>query len=303
MRGITLKLCAAFVVFAGCATDAAEPTEPSDEPVGTPSPYWATNSITEEAGSTHLWIVDRAVDVLGAHLDNAAASRARARLTNATCKTRWQRGLYDADYRHQYNGGWFDLTPTSSTATIAASGASWASHFYDPDTGLNYEGDKSPTAKTEALAHLAAAKKRLGANNVYDGCYELGLALHFFTDLTQPMHASNYTATDWPLRLHTNVEEYAIELQTGSAPSTWSVPSGTTAAFIDAAGHRSKNQWPTTKAAIAAAYGARCGNFDSYWTDHPDCWEHDATVDARLVTAMAGAITDTASFLVSAQLP
>ena len=70
-------------------------------------------------------------------------------MTNAACKTRWQQGLYDADYRKQYNGGWFDLSPSSSTATIAASGATWQAHFYDPDTGKNYKGNTSPTAKTE----------------------------------------------------------------------------------------------------------------------------------------------------------
>src|SRR6266496_1014716 len=161
MRGIASTLYLGLAVAtAACISDPSS-DEPSDSDPGAPSPYWAANSITDEVASSHLWIVDRAGDVLGAHLDIPAASRARARLTDATCKTRWQQGLYDADYRHQYNGGWFDLTPTSSTSMILASGATWASHFYDPDTGKNYQGDTSPTAKTEATSHISAAKKKL----------------------------------------------------------------------------------------------------------------------------------------------
>jgi len=298
-RAVALS-CALISSLAACAEDAPPDTTPTS---GDKTPYWATNSVADEAGSTHLWIVDRALDALARRPDLPDAVTARARLTSPACTTRWRQGLYDADYRHQYNGGWFDLSPTSSTATIAASGATWQSHFYDPDTGKNYKGNTSPTAKTESIAHLANAKALLAANNVTDGCYELGLALHFMTDLTQPMHASNYTATDYPIHLHTNVEEYAIGLQTGAGNTSWSgPPAEALATFIDDAGHRSKNRWPALKATIAAAYGARCSPFSSYWFDHTDCWQNDASVNASIVDAMNAAIGDTASFLVIAQI-
>src|SRR6478609_2261653 len=146
-----------LTIFAGCAIDAQPDMQPDTDSVDidNPTPYWAVNSVTDEAGSTHLWIVDRATDVLGQHSEG---TRARSWLLNATCKSRWQQGLYDADYRHEYNGGRFDLTPSSSTITIGLSGATWAPHFYDPDSGQNYKGQTSPTAKTEALAHAANAK-------------------------------------------------------------------------------------------------------------------------------------------------
>ena len=301
MRETTSGLCLAIALTAGAASCTTD--EPANDDGDVENVAWATNSVADEAGSTHLWIVDRAADVLGAHLDVAGAAKARAWLTNTSCKARWQQGLYDADYKAKYNGGLFDISPTSSTATVIASGATWAAHFYDPDTGKNYQGDTSPTAKTEATAHLSTAKKKLSGGDVYNGCYELGLALHFFTDLTQPMHASNYTAKDFPVELHTNVENDALGLQTGGAPSGFVAPSGKLATFIDAAGHRSKNQWPALKSAIAAAYGARCGNFYTYVQDHPECWEGDATVNADLVASMAGATNDTAAFLALAQLP
>lgn len=289
-------------LLAACAVDGSQ-AEPDSVEIDDPTPYWAINTIADEAGSTHLWIVDRAADVLGVHTDIAAASRARNWLLNATCKPRWQRGLYDADYRAKYNGGWFDLTPTSSTAAIAASGATWASHFYDPDTGKNYKGETKPTAKTEALRHSSNAKTFLAKADLYNGCYELGLALHFFTDLMQPMHTSNYTATSTPTSLHSHIEEYAIELQTAGVPTGWTAPSGTTSQFIDAAARRSKAQWPPTKSAIAAVYGVRCWPFSTYLMDHPECWQNDATVDGYIRASMVTAANDTASFLVSIQLP
>lgn len=290
-------------LVAGCAVDAPTDTDATDDgfDIADGTPYWAVNSTADEAGSTHLWIVDRAADVLGQHSEG---TRARSWLLNTTCKPRWQQGLYDADYRAKYNGGLFDLTPTSSTAAIALSGATWASHFYDPDTGKNYKGQTSPTAKTEAIAHSTNAKGLLGKGDLYNGCYELGLALHFFTDLTQPMHASNYTATNLPTSLHSHIEEYALNLQTFGAPTGWTAPSGTTSAFIDTAGRRSKALWSPLKTAIANAYPVRCWwPFSTYIMDHTECWQGDATVDAKIRASMASAINDTASFLVSVQLP
>jgi hypothetical protein len=67
-------------LVAACAVDAPptitvddSPAPGVDEPSGDdgadatePTPiYWATNGVADEAGSTHLWIVDRAGDVLG----------------------------------------------------------------------------------------------------------------------------------------------------------------------------------------------------------------------------------------------
>ena len=180
------------------------------------------------------------------------------------------------------------------------SGATWASHFYDPDTGKNYKGQKSPTAYDQALAHLGNARAELASNRA-GACYELGLSLHYFTDLTQPMHASNYTAKDWPLELHSDFESYAMAQQARFAVTTWAGPTaGDASAQLLAAAHASKPHWPTLKAAITAAYAARgCGKFSSYWTDHTSCWTGDATVDAELANELAAAQTATASYLFS----
>src|SRR5262249_30468065 len=159
-----------------------------------------------------------------------------------------------------FNAAGSDLSlPTGDTPTdveaaegdfeVAASHASWMSHFYDPDSGKNYEGlAKSSDLSDDAIQHpiFTAIKANVEVNGRVRteargtalcgvgrakalpaeknhpaphatepkdlrlrGCYELGLALHYFTDITQPMHAANFAATDRPRLLHSNWEGWA----------------------------------------------------------------------------------------------
>ena len=50
-------------------------------------------------------------------------------------------------------------------------------------------------------------------------CYDLGLALHYLTDITQPMHASTFDAFKEPIMLHAVFEEYVPTIQ-GQFPVT-----------------------------------------------------------------------------------
>ncbi|MFL6258687.1 MAG: hypothetical protein ACJ76Y_03145 [Thermoanaerobaculia bacterium] len=88
----------------------------------------------------------------------------------------------------------------------------FTSHFYDPDTEWNllsvvpplYIKEKDPSAKTEALRFFnLSLAHRYDPNRPVDNTYPvpkdndpagyyLGLALHYLTDLGQPMHAANY---------------------------------------------------------------------------------------------------------------
>lgn len=81
------------LAFAGCSAPAAEGT---DE-LASNAQAWDTQSVTDEAQSTHLWIVDRAVDILAGRSE-AASKKAVRLLQNATCATNWRQGLYDADF-------------------------------------------------------------------------------------------------------------------------------------------------------------------------------------------------------------
>jgi hypothetical protein len=74
------------------------------------------------------------------------------------------------------------------------SGILFSSHFYDPDTGRNYLGFPFGTALTEAERRFreAASLALNSGGATYDAGFALGLALHYLTDLTQPMHAANF---------------------------------------------------------------------------------------------------------------
>lgn len=275
---------------------------PSTPPPGVRQADWDAESVDDETRSTHLWLVNRALDLLAARGD-AQSQAAVALLDAGDCKRSWHQGLADADFKAKYNGGLFDVPVGASTTELLLSGATWASHFYDPDTGRNYKGQTSPTAYDQALAHLGNARSQL-AGNRGGACYELGLSLHYFTDLTQPMHSSNYTARDWPLELHTDFESYAMAQQARFVTGSWSGPtSGDAAAQLLAAAHASKPRWPTLKTAIVNAYAARgCGRFSSYWTDHTGCWEGDAAVDAAMGGDLVAAEQATAGYLYAIDL-
>ncbi|MGZ3407191.1 MAG: hypothetical protein ACXVAN_12150 [Polyangia bacterium] len=275
----------------------------ASRPDGTRQADWDDESVDDETRSTHLWIVDRALGLLAGRTDLPQAAAAITLLDAADCRPSWHQGLADADFKGAYNGGAFDVPVGGSTTLLVLSGATWASHFYDPDSGLNYKGQKTPTAYDQALAHLANARAQLAKNRA-NACYELGLSLHYFTDLTQPMHASNYTAKDWPIELHSDYETYGMAQQARFAASSWSGPtSGDASAQLLAAAHASKPRWPTLKSAIAAAYAARgCGKLSSYWTDHTSCWTGDAGVDVQLAAELVASQNATANYLYAIDL-
>ena len=270
----------------GCA-NAGDEEMTSQTGMSPGTPYWASGSSTNEGKSTHLFIVNRAVAILGNHTSLPRASRAFARMNDPACRTRWQLGLDDADHKLSYNN-WY----------------TWKSHFYDPSTGTNYLGGTSPVAYDEGLSHLATARSRLAANDMYKGCYELGLALHYATDLTQPMHAANYAATDWPLNLHSHLEDRAVDVQSLYVASDWTAaPTGTVGAVLLDTAWASNEMWPDLWNAIADAYAARCEDIDSYTLDHTSCWSGDAGVDASIGVALRAAEVATARFIYAADVP
>jgi len=107
---------------------------------------------------------------------------------NATFRGAAFRGLREAD----------DRSPWSDN--------NWSSHFYNPENGTNYAGSKEKTALSEGRRYFGLSQHvgqriyRFTQDGVPPGDilykhagYFLGLSLHFLTDLTQPMHAANFT--------------------------------------------------------------------------------------------------------------
>jgi len=98
------------------------------------------------------------------------------------------------------------------------SGPFYASHYYDPDTGCSFGqvlgicfetsglfGFFGMNAKSEGtkrmdnavslgkdIAFKVAAGDTVAKGDFYDCGFQLGLGLHYLTDLVQPMHAANF---------------------------------------------------------------------------------------------------------------
>lgn len=292
----------AAVTACAAQSDDANPTSPDEQ-----ASAWDAESATNEAESTHLWIVNHAIGVLAKHTDDPVAARMSALLDDATCRASWQQGLLDADFKAAYNNGRHDMPTHPSDAQVALAGATWESHFYDPDTGRNYKGAVAPTARTEAKLHLDRAIEGNVADRDPDGCYELGLALHYYTDLTQPMHASNFTALDRPSKLHSNLEGYSLEIQDRYPLSDWSgAPSGTLDDFVLQTARDSKPLFKEGVDVIVSAYAEyrgwhiiTCSNLDYlHWRlDERYCWEGNPRVDAIVGKSLLSAQDHTAKFL------
>jgi hypothetical protein len=278
---------------------------PKDEGVASAESAWEAQTVHNEASNTHLWIVERALDILAKHKRHEKAAAALARLDDLGCRANWTQGLFDADYKHEYNGGRFNLGMAPTLIEIAASGATWKSHFFDPDTRLNWKGEREPTAFTETLAHVEAARFffhhpdlfPLGLNKA-PACYEIGLALHFLTDLTQPMHAANFTAVDLPRGLHSHVEEFAMEIQSDFVLDDWTAaPRLEIEPFVLAVARESKAQWEPLRAAIDAATERSCQTGLETQLDSTACWQGSSTVEAQVGKSLRAAQNATAQFL------
>lgn len=155
--------------------------------------------------NTHLWVVNRALDLLAKSTDPVAVAAA-ARMRTSTCRTQWEGGLWDAD-----------------DGTLAEQGGARGSHFYN-GAGRDFEGEPtkvvtyrlgtdeqigSGNARTNAASRMA----KVGTISTADECYQFGLALHYLTDMTQPMHASSFSALGSPFSLHPAFEDYVGNVQ------------------------------------------------------------------------------------------
>lgn len=182
---------------------------------------WDTESVTDETQSTHLWIVNRAATLAaqqGAD-GQAVCNLAGPQSTNPAFRKSLCQGLYDADFLPQYNNTEYGM-PT------------WKSHFYDPDTQTNWLGEQKPTGLTQGSGFFEDAAAKYKAGDMAGAGYSLGLALHYFTDLTQPMHAANFTylSSHPKFGYHSDFEKYVMQIQASVSPPQQYQPSalGTT---------------------------------------------------------------------------
>ena len=154
----------------------------------------SANDPHDETKNTHLFIVKTALTLL--KREKNIDPRIKERLENKSLLTHLEQGLYDGDYLPCYN-----------------SCGTYLSHFYNPETQGTYLPTHPFNAKTEAARHFGYSKRYFQVKEFNKAFYQLGLSLHYFTDVTQPMHAKNYISNPNPLEkdfmYHTYFEEKA----------------------------------------------------------------------------------------------
>jgi phospholipase C len=187
--------------------------------------------------NTHIWLTDHAVNLIRRE---SAAGRQFAALIMARENGFYQavcRGLLDADKKAPFNNPLFGKIPT------------WASHFYDPDSATNWLGQDAPTAVSDGSLYYQLARESYLSGDLREAGYTLGLSLHYMTDLTQPMHAANFTWFDsWPFGYHTAFEGYARRnLSRFGTPRFYHpvLPASEPEAFLMAVARRAKDRFYT----------------------------------------------------------
>jgi hypothetical protein len=187
-------------------------------------------STKDPTHNTHLWIVKRAAEVAASNPANDPQSAAIKAIIRSMIVSpndnnanefydRLCWGIWDADEKEPFNAPeLLSLTPT------------YLHHFYDPVSRTNWAHDTDSkqwsiiaklfpviwdyddfTAYSEANNYFREAVRSWHRHHLADAGYYLGLALHFFADPTQPMHAKGFinTLVD---RTHGDFEKWANTL-------------------------------------------------------------------------------------------
>lgn len=81
----------------------------------------------------------------------------------------------------------------------------FSGHFYDPDTGKNWLGQTSPTARSRAVSYFQQAVDAYNSGDAEKAMSYLGRGVHYVSDLNEPHHASNLTAVN---SNHSDFEKY-----------------------------------------------------------------------------------------------
>jgi hypothetical protein len=141
-------------------------------------------------------------------------------------------------------------------------------------------------------------------------CYDLGTALHYLTDITEPFHASGYDVFKYPTMLHAIFEDYVPRIQTkfpvGAA--VWqklyiNPPGGSTASadqVFDSVARASNALAPALLKTIMDT-GGTCTYTPEFGTTYTGpCFldkKHAATIEAQTGLVLAAAYQSIASYL------
>jgi hypothetical protein len=169
------------------------------------------------SGNTHLFVVNRALDLLAKSDDQRARTIAQV-MNKPEVRKNWEQGLWDGDDSDHSDAG-----------SVLRSG----SHFYN-GAGKDYFGNATkittyemlgsdanatpqghnPNAREMARSYLSrVSKNELTSANPGTAAHNLGLALHYASDMTQPLHTSGFSGASVPTNLHPVYEFYVAFIQ------------------------------------------------------------------------------------------
>lgn len=250
---------------------------------------WDTEDVWDETKSTHLYIVNRAAQLVSTSSLQGLDTFVKDQLQPFTGKDQAGpfrqglcQGIYDADFLPAFNNPNWLTQPT------------WKSHFYDPASGENYMGETEPTALSNGTSFLqnSVSQFQPGPPDFYAAGYQLGLALHYFTDLTQPMHAANYTyLSSFPFGYHTDFEVYVMAQQAAVTPQP------TVTGFMPGTVKDISTQFTSTAAYFKQQYFPPVEQAHMYfnWKWLPAQWQ--AAVLPLIPTILGDAVNATAQLL------
>ncbi|PEA54667.1 phospholipase [Bacillus pseudomycoides] len=149
---------------------------------------WSAEDKHNEGRNSHLWIVNRAIDIMSR--DKTVVKPNETALLNEW-RDDLENGIYSADYENPY----FD-------------NGTFASHFYDPDTQKSYI-PFAKHAKETGAKYFKLAGEAYQNKDMKQAFFYLGLSLHYLGDVNQPMHAANFTniSTEAPI-FHSKYENF-----------------------------------------------------------------------------------------------
>jgi hypothetical protein len=172
-------------------------------------------------GNTHLWIVNRALELLDKSGDPAAKAWV-AEMRRPEIRTAWENGLWDGDDSNHSDG----VNLRSGSHFYNGAGKDWRGNNYSYTTFaiLGLDANATPqghnrNGRENAAYYLSKVSGPLDAAKAYN----LGLALHFLTDATQPMHTSGFDGSAIPTNLHPHYEYYVpfIQARFPTTSMTW----------------------------------------------------------------------------------
>jgi len=291
-------------------------------------------------GNTHLWIVKNAVELLAKDPDPVAKAVAKA--VNG-CSPHWEQGLFDGDEpplsetggamgTHFYNatipdpmkagyavgpdGVWDKREEIKKIPGKDMQGGETKLRTYD---GKVFNTTKRGNARDNAHDNLEKIGGTDQASRIAKltnpvACKHLGLALHYMTDMTQPMHSSSFSAMDRSpgatmagntIALHGAFEYYApvVQAHTTSKDMTWDQRMKTMPAddaFQDAAirgNQKAPGLWKLLTAKKTPTCKFSFGDLADY---NGYCFAGDADVDKYIGTLIADGFQSTAGYLYSA---